>query len=377
MRKSGFIFKGLIFLTIFLQTLLIFSQEFGYLPFRECWKKGFENINNTIVASDNVNEFILLNSEGLIELADIHSGKPYWQGEISSNTYQNFILDNNRVFFISRLSKLQASDENGVNKFSEGFTLHSLSRLTGLTNWQKLFPETAGKDTFLNYFNRHITILTNTGMIYFLSKETGEVFFEEDAHYKPVSIPFNFQDKILFGTQDNELIILSTQNGNIVGEWQLKILPNIIYGTDLDSLFVSDKTGNILSINEEGKAKWEVKVGAEVTNILKVGKGLLISSLDNYVYLLSEKSGNRIWSKRLTGRSSGKPLVKDNVASYSILNGNDAIFIDLKKGKTINRITLDNENFFTGNPIDGGDLIIFPTFQGLIAYGNEKECSKK
>lgn len=376
MRKSGFIFKGLIFLILSLQTHTAFSQEFGHLPFHQCWKKGVENTGNVVIASDNAKEFVSSNVEGLIELADLHSGKSYWQSEIGTDIYQNFILDKDRVFFISRPPGFQDSDEIGDN-LPEGFTINSLSRLTGLTDWQRFLPADAGKNAYLNYFNKHLTILTDTGKIFFLNKETGEVLLENNIPYKPVSIPFNLQDKLLFGTDDNKLVVLSTQDGNIVGERQLKIKPNIIYGTDLHNLFISDKTGNILSVNEEGKTNWEVKVGAEITNITKAAKGLLVSSLDNYVYLLSEKNGNRIWRKRLAGRSTGKPLIKDNVAAFSTLNGNDAVFIDLKKGNTVNRIAVDNDNYFTGNPVDGGDLIIFQTFQGLIAYGNEKECNKQ
>jgi outer membrane protein assembly factor BamB len=145
-----------------------------------------------------------------------------------------------------------------------------------------------------------------------------------------------------------------------------------------NSLYIGDKYGNVSEIMiSSGKVRWKAVTGAEIISVTKVKQGLLVSSFDNFIYLLSEKNGKRLWKKRLTGKSIGKPLIKDNVAVFCTLGGSDALFIELDKGKSVNKVLINDENYFINNPSSFNNLIFFPTLKGLIAFSSDKQCSNK
>lgn len=386
MRKSAIIIKGLILFILFSQTHTVFSQEFGKIPFRQCWQKDLENISESTIASDNDSPFILSISEGLIDSSDINTSKTIWQSEIGGEISSGITTDAEKIFVTS---KIASSDDFQIAKVNiektvenrsrrtNIVTINSLSKKTGITNWQSSFTALPDESIFTYSIGEQLLILTGTGHILYLNKSNGQASSDTTLRFAPISIPLLFENSLFFGSTNN-LITLSASTGLVEKTWELKITPSIIFTTDSKTLIAGDKTGNILSVNnEDGKINWQIQTGAEISSITKAGKGFLVSSLDNYVYLFAEKSGRRIWRKRLSGRTVGKPVIKDDIAVFSTLNGKDTVFLDIKNGKTINQILLNDENYFISNPLDGGNLIIFHTLKGLLAYGTKNQCTDK
>lgn len=102
---------------------------------------------------------------------------------------------------------------------------------------------------------------------------------------------------------------------------------------------------------------------------------MLITSLDNFVYLISVEKGNLIWKRRLGGRISGKSLVLDNCALITTIVEPAISVVDLSTGRLINKIILEDENFVTANLIKVQNKVIVPTSKGLYAF-SPNECYK-
>ncbi len=110
-----------------------------------------------------------------------------------------------------------------------------------------------------------------------------------------------------------------------------------------------------------------------MSNISITSEGLLITSLDNFAYLISAEKGNLKWKKRLAGRISDKSLVLDNYALITTTAKPTISVVELSTGKSINEIILEDEDFVTANPIKIRNKIIVPTSKGLYSF-SPKEC---
>lgn len=379
MRKSAFIIKGLIFLILFYQTFETCAQSFGVSPLRKCWQIEKENEVAEIVfiASDNDTHFFSVFSDGSIESVDRISGKTDWHTDLGGEILPAYTFDNDKVYLLSKDLPLK-DEQNQPESSKRNLNVIALSKETGITKWQQSLPLPDTEKAYLLNVGGRLLLVTNSGQLFFLNTETGKVELKESLNTNLLSVPFAIKQNIFLGTSDNRIIGISIATGKTEFQYNFEHTPLEIFGVNQKELFVGDELGNILAINpERNETRWRVQVGAQIASITKVEKGLLVSSFDNYVYLFSDKNGKTLWRKRLSGRSFGQPIVKDNVAVFSTLNGSDTVFIELNKGKAVNRIIIPEENFFLNNPIAIDNLLLFQTYKGLIAFGTENECKQK
>lgn len=378
MRKSAAIV--IIFFTFFSQNFTVPAQEFGSASLRKCWQTKRENHSGVFVASDNTQHFYVAFSEGILEAVVKNSGQTLWKSDIGGEILPEFIIDPERLYILSKeLSPTAAypSGKSTESPFTE-LKIHGLSPNTGITIWRQTLSVPPSERAFLAENTSRLLILTNTGKIFLVNKQNGNVELERNLNVAPVTRPLFLEDNLFFGTTDKRLIEISAQSGNLKKEFKLSQLPSLIFGINEGNIVIGDVLGGIKSLDlNEGTIHWQILTGAQIASITKVKNGLLVSSFDNFIYLLSERNGKLLWRTRISGRSIGAPLVKNSFAVFSTLNGSDAVFIDLQKGKTVNRIVIAENNYFLGNPVILGNLLLFPTYQGLSAFGSEFDCEKK
>lgn len=378
MRKLAFIGKGLIFLILFYPQQFISAQGFGRTPLMECWRLENENITDFSVASDNAAGFFLGLSGGSVEAIDKNVGKPLWHSEIGGEIISPIVSDEKKLYVVSKNlngeSTAVADDKNADDKKNVKVHIRALSASTGITNWQKSFTVPDQEKIYLLTDSEKLFVLTETGHIYILNKQDGETLLSKKLDLRLSAVPFLLDGKLFLGTTEKKVVILTAENARTELEMELKNVPTAILSLS-NTLFLGDGFGNVSALDVHRKGvHWKTWTGAQITNITKVSRGLLVSSFDNYVYLLSEKNGKRIWKKRLSGRSVGNPLIKDDVAVFSTLGGTDAVFIELIKGKSVNQISIQAENYFVHNPSGLDNLVVFQTFRGIFAFGSEPAC---
>jgi hypothetical protein len=84
--------------------------------------------------------------------------------------------------------------------------------------------------------------------------------------------------------------------------------------------------------------------------------------------LISENGGKPLWKKRLSGRITAAPQIAGDYFIVSVTDESVAFVVELKSGRSVNKITLENDNFFTGSSIRAGNFLIYSTLKGVFGY---------
>jgi outer membrane protein assembly factor BamB len=170
---------------------------------------------------------------------------------------------------------------------------------------------------------------------------------------------------------NKRIFFYSTENGSFLSQFKISASPNIVLLIRGKYLFWSDYKGNICLIDlETKKIMWKIRIGAEILNVSATERGLLISSLDNFIYLISIKTGRFIWKKRLSGNLLFNSIIDVENIAVVIFASEVAEIIDIESGKLLNQITIEDDNYFINRPLFSDGLLIFPTVRGIIAFAD-------
>lgn len=287
-------------------------------------------------------------------------------------------LKDGRRIWISELdgkivSKLHTTEKEIllVVKTEESYFFENISKITGIVNWKvKLdWLPLGDAEVFLRLLADRIIIINQSGDCYALKKENGEILWQSRIAAKLTSQPAFEGNTIAFGNADNKLVMISAVDGAKINEFKTKNPITAISLQTPDQLVFGDKKGNVIAMNlKTNNQVWEIRQGAEISSINPSKIGLLVSSFDNFVYLISPNSGKVLWKKRLPGRILYKPLLLDKYVIVTNSYDSNAAIVDLKNGKTINRIVFEEGNYFTNNVLLEKRLLIFSNTLGLTAY---------
>lgn len=386
MRKSN-LNCGILFLIIlFFYPAANTAQPFGQQPFHKCWQLETDILRNINFASDNINILYLPLPAGIIKAVNVKDQNTDWQSEVGGEIASSPVLAGDSLYVISTDTNPAAADENSTSMTSttstlttsakKSFNLTALSVLTGIPRWKREFL--ADSDTLMIYVcaeGENLSVLTDHGMFYIVRRSDGGIISEKSLAVN-VNLPPFLKDGILYIAGLNKVFKLESAAGqqNVT---ELKEIENTISALlpAAENLYLGDDFGIISKLRlRDNKILWKSRTGAEIGDITEVGDNLLVSSADNYVYLLSKKNGGRIWKKRLTGKNQGKLAVKEAVSVFSPLGERVVTFVETKKGKTVNQISLDekdNPNFFTNSPTIIGNVVILSTLKGISAFSAE------
>lgn len=340
-------------------------QSFGYQPLKECWHLTTDVLRNTDVASDNTNFLYLPLPEGIIKSINVKTRETLWQSEVGGEILGSLLLDRNNLYVLSL---------NGAGKIS----ISALSSGTGITQWKKdLSIGSEASAAYILDASPLLFVMTGGGQVFLLDKVTGRITLEKPTSLQTAFSPVIKEGKIYIGTigkkiMSLDLTNLTDKNFEVKEIKDLTNDPTALFINDKD-LYVGDNLGKIYKINVQNKEiDWASRTGAGIISITEAENNLLVASSDNYVYLYSEKSGNRVWKKRFQGRTPGKFSVRSDIAVFSPLGEKSATVVELVKGKTINQITLDaaSSNAFINSPNIVDNVVIFSTIQGYYAFAS-------
>lgn len=365
----------------FLITTLIFlthspkgvSQELSTKPLSQCWNLDVEGINKTEIASDNVNRIFFSYADGFLTSVSTIDGNQIWKTELGGQTL-SVTYDSGILFVVSLNSVEDAVDI----KSKKAIVIRAVSSETGIVKWQtKLDTKANGnnsKDSILMN-DDNIFFVSSSGEIYRLSKlngrETEKISLNEDVTTQAIL----FKQEIYVGTSQKNIDIYSIIEKK-VRRIAVAEVPTVILA-DGEKIIVGDKLGKLTALNIKGDAReWQTRMGAEIANITKIGGGMAVSSNDNFIYFVSFKNGEKLWKKRLAGRTTTVGFKANDVLLAVNLNSDLSTFVETKKGKTVNQVSVQNSRFFVNKPLLLNDMIIFHTNIGLTVYSS-KECVKK
>jgi hypothetical protein len=112
-----------------------------------------------------------------------------------------------------------------------------------------------------------------------------------------------------------------------------------------------------------------------VQAVVSVSEGLLVASLDNFVYLYS-LNGTRLWKRQLSGRISSQPFTTTEGALFTPLSSSAAVVLGLADGRPVNSLPTEDELTTSAAPIAIGDAVFVTTQHGLLAFAQPKNGSK-
>jgi outer membrane protein assembly factor BamB len=343
------------------------------VAFRKCWDLEIARTNLfPPMLADEDRQTIFQPLDGGVLLAiDARRGTTLWRSQFGGDIVSNAVLDDNKIYLINKIPF-----EEEKNSKSE-FVLRAVSPNTGLTLWQKNIAfSTDPSRIFISTLNRSIAIVSETGQIVFADDTTGAEIRRRDLNAEITAEPVFFANRIFAGIAGNKVLSVSADNGEIVSELNLKNSPAGSFFVSSEMLVVGDRAGNITAFRAaDQKLLWKARAGAQIVDITHISGNFLISSKDGFVYLLSSRSGDRLWKKRLDGRLLGKPSIYDNFALFQTLDGSQASILDLNHGKLVNRIFYGESAVSVGGALKLNRRLVIPTSEGLQAYA--ADCDEK
>lgn len=349
--------------------------------------------NDTIidVASDNVSDIIISFQNGKIIKLNLIKKFVIWSSELGGESVSNVIYDKESIYLVTRLLQTNESKEKELEKvgkefggnqykdreLSQNYLLWSLDSETGVTKWQ--FPFTAKSPVLLSSYQNILVLNESSGTLTSVQKPDPQTFWKRNLGQNFSSSPSFNGDNIYIGTNDNSIVKLSAKSGEIISKLPPSQSSSTILIADGDKLFRGEKKG-ILSLSDTSKDRvvWSVRFGGEISSLTRVSDGLLVSSFDNFVYLVSQRNGRTIWKRRLSGRIIFRPLIIENQALMLSAAGGELVVLNLSDGKILNQISLAERGFVLSMPVILEKRLVLSTTRGIFSYSNGKtDCSEE
>lgn len=334
-------------------------------PLYLCWK--YKTSGDYKIASDNDGNIYLIDLQNVLTGINTQNGLKNWETSVGGQFItEPLIYKENIIQIIQVVSK------------DSSYIIRSTNKLTGITNWQVKISQTdlQGK-IFSRIFGDNFVIVSTGGNLISVNNSDGIIKQKKNIYVDSIISPFFDASKFYTVTQNNK--VTSVSLSDFAENYELKVasLPTLIIVSG-SLLLWGDKRGvvNASSLSSIGKkVKWRSRKGGEILSITKTSEGILASSSDNYIYLMSEKSGDLIWKRRLASRVAFDPVLSENYVLVSTSGEPETLIFDLKSGRMLNQITLSEGNLFSAAPKIFEKVIVFQTSEGLEAYSNDR-CSE-
>jgi outer membrane protein assembly factor BamB len=332
-------------------------------PLTVTWRYESDRTTDLTPAADNTTVFVPQDAGVLIAL-NAADGKLQWRAEAGGEFSAAPAADDRSVYVATRYTEPDQKHVHGA--------LRAISKSTGVTLWMRtLSAPIAGclvtNETAL--FGGSID-----GHVFAFDKRTGLAIWSVQYAEEFSGQPATTGSLVYFGSNAGILRALDVKTGNVV--WQYKtrgpiqgsiaVRGNIVYFGSGD--------GNVYAFSEiRSKIVWQRRTGAAVQAVAAVENGLLASSLDNFVYLLSLNKGSLVWRRQLPGRISARPLTSADGALFTPFSTDSAIVLNLRDGKPANTLPLGEENSSAAAPISVNKLVLITTPHGLLAFSAPRQ----
>lgn len=340
-------------------------------PLNECRKYLTAEMTTIKLASDNNKTIYLPKLNGVIEAIDIYDGSKKWTTETGGNFTGELLPYKNSLYAVTKV-KVVGSKEIMDGLFNENSFINHIQKNDGLV-LNKISFKYKDIKYLQNFPDRHI-LFTDNGTIESKDANWNTVWIRSlDTRITTEPVFFSNpggKQFIILGTSNKTLIILSAADGKVSEQIYTKNIPHFLMYEE-GRIYMGDYEGLIFSmaVNRK-KTFWKTYTGGKITGISVLENGVLVSSDDNFMYLLSKNNGNKIWRINLGGRIIGKTFLNEKTVLVLVSGTDTAIIFDLENGRPINRISLSDDIYFVSPPLKLNDLLVLPTQKGLYIYSS-------
>jgi hypothetical protein len=329
------------------------------LILKQCWALNSEEPAKTILASDNDLRLFLAKTGSEVDAIELTSGKKIWQTELGGDIISNLAADRNSVFVAT--NQVQAGAEKPLST-----TLRSISSDTGIAVWTRSLPYS--ETLYLGENENTVFSIGADGTVSAVKKADGSILWQNSPGKRLSGAPYFSGVSIVVPSQPGEIDIISTLDGSVTFQLKTGSAPASVYTAGERTLVWGDAGGNLYAVDIPSKAiNWKFRNGGLVSSITGAKDSILVTSHDNFVYLMST-GGRVIWKRRLPGRAAEKPIVTQSLVIVSIIGESGAELIDINSGKLLNRISPEDDNYPTAAPAAASGFIILADGAGVYSY---------
>lgn len=332
--------------------------------FKQCWKYetgGLTNIQPIRISNGVV---FTLSDASLISL-DSQTGAVNWKAALGGEIAATPVSNGKIIVAVTR------AESNAEKVEVNSVFLRALSSETGLTIWQKTLPAAASINLILNGETVIIAFNESETSADLLSLEiaNGNSVWNKKIPSEITTKIHSFGTQIIFGTKDNSIRSISLATGETSKQHKIKsAAQNSIVVAD-GNIFYGNARGEIVALRAtDSQQIWSLKTGGAIQDILPTSRGLLITSLDNFVYLHKFSNGKRQWRRRLAARPLNAELLNQENALLLVNGENAAIVLDLKKGRILNQVLFGDDNYAVAAAETADKFLFVPTFQGILCF---------
>lgn len=324
------------------------------------WLFESEMTINLTPATDGERIYLPLAS-GLLVSLRAADGQLFWKTELGGELSSSPTADARSVYIASEISGGQSNLPRARG------ALRALGKEGGITLWMRTLPMPLRGSLIANDLNLYGG--SSDGRVYAVRKRTGDI-----SWIMQHTAPFNSQpilsgSNLYIGSTDGYLISLNQTTGKTAWRYRTRGAINGRAVVANGFVYFGSADGYVYAVRElDGRLRWKRRTGAGVQTVAFAQSGLLVASLDNFVYLLSFGKGDRLWKRQLAGRIASEPLTSSDGALFTPLSSSAGIVLDLRDGKQLNNIPIGEDQSMAASPIVAGKVLFITTRHGLLAF---------
>lgn len=331
-------------------------------PLTVRWQYRTERTVNLTPAAEDERVYLPLTAGTLLSL-QTESGQLLWKEETGGEFSASPLADEQGVYVATEIG---ATGESHFPRATGA--LRALGRKSGITRWMRTLQSplrgslAAGEKMLFGG--------GSDGRVYAFGKERGEIIWMAQFRAPFASQPVLSGGRLYIGSEDGNLYALEQETGRVLWRYQTRGAVRGPVAVAEQTIYFGSADSYVYALREtDGRLKWRARTGAEVQAVAYTPSGLLVASLDNFVYFLSLRRGGRLWKRQLAGRIASQPLASAEAALFAPLAGDACVVLDLKDGKQVNNLPVGEGNNMAASPVVSGEVLLVTTRQGLVAFG--------
>lgn len=329
-------------------------------PLTVRWRYASNATLNLTPAADSERIYLPLAGGTIVSLS-ANEGQLFWKSDVGGEFSASPAADDRALYVASETIVTE-----GNSRPAKG-ALRALGREAGVTNWLKTLPVPIRGALAIS--NDKIFAGAGDGNFYSFDKTTGNVVWLAQIGSPLNCTPVISKRGVYVGSENGALFSLEESSGKL--RWRYYTGgpvrgPVAIFN---DMVYFGSGDGYVYAVSEtDGHLRWRTRTGAGVQAVKIVPGGVLVASLDNFVYLLSFNRGKRVWKRQLPGRISAQPVTADDGALFTPLSSDAGVVLTLRDGKQVNSLPTGEGSNTAASPIIVADTVFITTDQALLAF---------
>ncbi len=309
---------------------------------------------------------------GTIVSLRAQDGQLNWRSEIGGELSASPVADIRGVYVASETGPEGGTLEAGVRRATG--TLRLLGREGGVTQWMRTLAMPLNGS--LSISGDKLFAGGRDGRFHAFDKSSGEILWTLPYGGRFNCDPVVVNGTVYAGNDDGNLLAIEETSGKLLWRYRTRGSVHGPVAIGNDTVYFGSGDGYLYAVRSvDGRLLWRKRTGAGVEAVALVDDGLLVASLDNFVYRFS-LNGRRSWKRQLPGRIPAQPLTAEDGALFTPLSSPAGVVLGLRDGRQVNSLPTGEEITSSASPIAVGDAVLLTTEHGFLAFAQPKESPR-